>query len=762
MKPRTFICCGYCAIVAFGLFFAPVDALGLQNPFGTDDRSGNARQIVAQGFPAIPETITPAARLVLESLSRSNPSTPQDLATALQSALDVEAFDHAKYFLIRLIDLRLDSASLFQLRQAFGSDLFLRINNLAPLQPEGHQFATAVFQASRTEAVSEERLDGLIRKLSDPNQNVRSQAFRDLRSTGQPAVAAMLSVFAEPEREGEFLAIREALRMMGEPAMWPLLGGVHAPVLQVRYEALTALARIRLPEAHDAAVAAYYAPDTPPRVREGVALGLEETYGKISTEAEALRVVADRAREFAKGKRRSGEEVRLDLASPYVVVWRWNDERRRLEPRNVAPATASRLIAFDRAADLYRWRPEQAEFRQFCLISYLDAEKRLAGPESKLTFPKIADAFPILTADEVDRAIGQALSLDMIPAAAGGCDLLAQIGDAAWIISSSNPQSGLLRAIQSGDRHLQFSAFRTYVELDPRAPYYGNSYVVSLATYFSGYGERPSGLVGHPQIDIAQDLAVAMRPAGVDGRAVNNGRDFLRDATTDANIRYLFISENLARTGFVDLVQQIRADWRTKRMPIGILTAANDLAPLQRIAERDSRTIVLPITLDTRLVSLQIERLRELEPVWLLSNEAAQEHGRYAVAWLKRITADRETYRYYEINTYFDTLLGLIQNPLYIEDGLEILGNIGTPQAQRYLVDYASQPTAPIEYRQKAVAAFERAVATRGLLLTTADIRLQYTRYESSRREPGESQQVLGSLLEFLENRAKTSRMLPQ
>jgi hypothetical protein len=741
---------------------APWSLAAQDNPFGPDDRPASVRQAIAQGFPAIPESATMATRLVLESIRNTNPTTPQDLATALQATMDIEAYDHAKYLLSRLIDQRLDSAALFKLRQNTGSDLFLRINNLDAVQPEGQLFARAVFQASRAEAISSERLDGLIKKLSDPSLQVRSQAFRELSRTGQPAAAAMLNVFADYERQEEFLSVREGLRMVGDAAIGPMLGACKAGPMQVRYEALTALSRIKTPEAYDAAVAAYYSPQTHNLIREGIALGLEETYGQIPGEAEALNLVSERAHAFAKGRRRSGDDIRLDLTNPYVVVWRWNEQTRLLESRNVAPSTASRLIAFDRAGDLYQWKPDRPEYRQFYLLSYLDAEKRLVGPEQSLKLEGISEAFPGIGPDEVDQTIAKAVNLDMIPAAAGGCDLLAHLATPEWLVSSSNAQSGLLRAIQSGDRHLQFAAFRTYVELDPQKAYFGNSYVVSFAVYLSGYGDRPSGLVGHPQIEVAQDLAVSMSPAGIDGRAVTNGRDFLREATSDANVRYLFVSENMTRSGFIEFVQQLRSDWRTKRMPIGILTSANDLAPLQRVADRDPLTIVLPITLDAQLIALQIERLRELEPVWLLSNTTAQFQSAYAVNWLKRITSDRQTYRFFEISGHYEALQGLLQNPMHTADAIEILGNIGTPQAQRQLVDYASQIVAPLEYRQQAVAAFEKAVSARGLLLTTEDIRLQYTRFDASSREPGESQRVLGSLLDFLENRAKTSGMDPQ
>jgi CheY-like chemotaxis protein len=710
-----------------------------------------------QAFPPIPESISRSSRLVLESLRSADPTTPIDIARALGAALDIEQYEHAKYFIGKLAGLNLDESALYQLNDQVGSELFLRMHGQPELQPQGAELARKVFAASKVQASDPTRLNDLIGKLSDPNNQVRSQAFRDLKRTGPVAVAAMLDVFGDYDRKDEFVSIRNALRSMDEVGIGPMLGAVSAGPMQVRYEALTALARIKTPEAQDAAIAAYFAPQTPPVLREAIALGLEKTYGQLPTEDEALQQVATRAKEFLKGQRRPGDDIRLDSVSPYVLVWRWNAESRTLESRQVAPETASRLIAFDRAADLHRWRPENPEFRQFYLMTYLDAEKRMVGPAQVLAAGSLKQAFPDLSATEVDQAIALAISQEMLPAATGGCEALGELATTEWLAGSRQANSGLMRALQSGDRHLQFAAFRTIVELDPQRAYVGNSYVLSLAVYLAGYGSRPSGLVVHPHIEVAQNQAMSMSPAGVDGRAVNNGRDLLREATSDANVRYLFVSEDLPRPGYIELIQQLRSDWRTKRMPIAILTTADNATSAQRIADRDPRTIVIPLTTNIKLIALQVDRLREIEGPWRLSNEQAQYHSEYAIDWLKKVTADRTTYRYYEVSSHFEALQNLILNPARTQAAMEILGNIGTPQAQRRLVDYASQSGAPLELRQLAVASFERAVVTRGLLLTTDEIRLQYERYKASSDQPGESQRIMGSLLDLLERRIKAN-----
>jgi proline dehydrogenase len=80
---------------------------------------------------------------------------------------------------------------------------------------------------------------------------------------------------------------------------------------------------------------------------------------------------------------------------------------------------------------------------------------------------------------------------------------------------------------------------------------------------------------------------------------------------------------------------------------------------------------------------------------------------------------------------------------------------LGTPRAQRALVNRASQNATDLAGRQAAAAAFAAAVALRGTLLTTAEIEQQYDRYNESEHLDTETQAVLGSLLDAIEKRAR-------
>src|SRR5690606_28129101 len=82
------------------------------------------------------------------------------------------------------------------------------------------------------------------------------------------------------------------------------------------------------------------------------------------------------------------------------------------------------------------------------------------------------------------------------------------------------------------------------------------------------------------------------------------------------------------------------------------------------------------------------------------------------------------------------------------------LAEIGTRDAQRLLVDFASQTSQPIELRRAAGAAFTLNVTEHGTQLTSDEILRQYDRYNRSETLDKDTQQLLGSILDAIEARA--------
>ena len=206
------------------------------------------------------------------------------------------------------------------------------------------------------------------------------------------------------------------------------------------------------------------------------------------------------------------------------------------------------------------------------------------------------------------------------------------------------------------------------------------------------------------------------------------------------------------------MIQQLRNDWRTRRLPIALLF--RDVNRSRRLLARlgkDPLFSVVPFSTDPKLVESHVKRLQaKIEP-WALSNFDRRRHGSFAVNWLSKIASDRERYGFYDINNQQQQLTRLLYLPGFAESASQILASLGTPTAQRELVNFASQTGLPVEEREKAVEAFVRSVKTNGTLLTTVEIQQQYDRYNASVNEPEATQVVLGAILDAIEARKRSS-----
>ena len=80
-----------------------------------------------------------------------------------------------------------------------------------------------------------------------------------------------------------------------------------------------------------------------------------------------------------------------------------------------------------------------------------------------------------------------------------------------------------------------------------------------------------------------------------------------------------------------------------------------------------------------------------------------------------------------------------------------MLAEINSAESQETLVDVASRFTSPLPLRQAAAKAFCQNTQQHGILLTTAEIRRQYQRYNESEKLDRPTQHVLGLILDCLE-----------
>ena len=159
--------------------------------------------------------------------------------------MDLEQYGEALHYLGLLDAQQLDTVGLFELNQAMGTDFFVRLSLTAEMAPAGKLFADNVLRTSTEASLSPERISRLIDKLDHENLAVRSDAFRALRRLGEPAVAQMVSLFADESQNEHFRGVRAALQKIGKVGLNPLIAGAVAGNENVRLESVVALAELK-------------------------------------------------------------------------------------------------------------------------------------------------------------------------------------------------------------------------------------------------------------------------------------------------------------------------------------------------------------------------------------------------------------------------------------------------------------------------------------------------------------------------------------
>jgi CheY-like chemotaxis protein len=234
-----------------------------------------------------------------------------------------------------------------------------------------------------------------------------------------------------------------------------------------------------------------------------------------------------------------------------------------------------------------------------------------------------------------------------------------------------------------------------------------------------------------------------------------SGRQILQMATTSPDYELILIDAGINDPVIAPLVQRLRRDYRTAEQRIGVLAREGYAEVAERATRDDPMSLAFPrphLQKDFQLEMNQLAALGSRDFVGF--DERQQQAGRSLVC----LIALAQTKGIYDLRrVQEDVLAGLYargQTPRVIG----VLANLGTPDSQQALVDLCSRFGQPLEVRQLAAKAFRVSVLRFGILLTIEAIDRQYGRYDSSRTQDMQSQQVLASVLDTIEEPTEGKR----
>lgn len=737
------LCCALLILLS-GIFAA-------ETTLGQEESIDGGIELVADDSPPTNFTedtsgLTPEQRMVLRSIRETDPILPIPMVRAAESLFDLQLYRDVRFLLGRIDKVELSDEQWLDVVDKTGSIFFLEVYNHPNTQPEGNRVAKKILSAARRATRKPARINRLITNLSSTDRSAARASLQQLETLGEAAVAQMIDTFVGGKSEAEQSIIRQALTYLGQASPEPLIGAARAKNANIKMEAIRALSQIDAPSSTEVMMWSSLAPNHPAELKQIARNALRQR--GIDPDPKLIeQEFFTRSYRYLRGK--------LEAVTPMggrVNIWSWNPESKKMIRRTVDPQTATQLVAARHAVSLYDINPGSIRNRAMFVLTQLESAQRMAGPGKPIDVNQVVRRLNT-NAQEINTLLGQAVRLHLYPAAVACCQILKEKPSVQLLLGRDGKPSPLVQAITSGDRYLQAAALDTIQTIDPKVGFVGSSFVLELAVNLAVSGSQPVALLAHPDTQVGRTYAARANYERLVGVATNSGPSLFELATRSASVEVILISDEISFPSYRSLIRQLRSDWRTREIPIGLLYSDVDRGQqLVREMEADPLFAAMPFSTSQKMIQTHLARMLTRVQPYRVSTYDRQQHAKLAVDWLAKIANQRKEYRFYNLNRHETALYGLIFKPGFEAKASNILASLGTPSAQRQLVDYASQNAISAESRKQAVDALSASLKSRGNLLSAAEIQRQYDRYNASENQPKETQEILGSILDAFES----------
>ncbi len=684
------------------------------------------------------------ANLIVAAIRDANPQTPTDLARAVRVLVDAREWAEAKHYLQLLLDGRTDAEAAAQIDRVYGPAFLVELSLTESLQPEGGRWAEFVRGAIRQLGENPSWVDQQLESCREPS--TRAAALRALLQVHQYAWPRLLEVLADPDRHELHEVIEQLLADGGEPAKELLLAAVESDKVPLAIAASQLLVKLalRAPEVRLTLWALALRDDSPEALRGPLRQLCETAWGALPHKEALSRWLEE---DFRRLFRQTPGQ--LPPVEQERDTWMWDSSAQRMVIRRVQPSQRQRWLAWQRAKQLLGLRPGESRF-----ALYVEAARREYQQFEHGLGIRIDEANGVadmaLEAAQVEQLLEFALQMGRAGAATWAARRLGQVGSLQHVRSSDGRTPALIKATQFPEQHVQFAAVEAIMRIQPSMPFAGSAQWRDLIGYFLNSRPTRRALVGNPSLEEGQIWAGLLRQMGMEVDLVSDGKSVLEQLARVPDYDFVLVVDRLSRPGVDETVQWAQAAPRGSQMRFAVLVHGTDLERWRLWAEEYPTVLVFPRVFSAEAMRTLIDQLELLPGRRPPPVEERVERTGGLLEWLAFAAADPKR-DFLELMRLEPSILALSESPVHGVQAVAVLGALGTAAAQRQLVDLAGQSGLPEALRRAAAQAFHTAVHQRGLLLNSGEIRLQYDRYNRTAPVDATNQQILGSLLDVIE-----------
>ena len=686
-------------------------------PFGAALLCAGAGEPVAFGQdpPPVAEESNPLA---------AEPTDAAEFVTAAARLRRIGRPNLAKRYLASFLDSNPSDEALLDARDALGPSVFFELATDPALRPEGATLQMRVSEAFARRAADPGRLDRLIDALTGAPRDAAAArvTLRALGAAAAPRLVERLVLSVDPrtgsERERD--AIAESLGEIGAEAVPPLRAVLRSPEASpdVRSVAALALGGTRTDAAVNALLGAAFAADELPGVRLAASSALGRLGGKpVSAglaDSAADRLDARAAQLLADPPVPSAAPDE-DPSTVVPSLFRYDAAENRVVPVNLSAGAASRYEAAALATAASSIAPDRDALKSRALAAALAYEAALAGrgaflPRGEGTVHRAALA---AGPARVLAALHYALDARADDAAAAALQVLLDAPARDLLEPGPTGESAVIRALRSPAPEVRFLAALVAARSNPGPAFTAGPETVQVLA--GALVDAPGGraIVIDPVLERATRMGGLLQGLGYRVELTDSAREGFARATSGAGADLIAVQANVGDLPVSQFAANLRADARTRPVPLALYGSERLERPLERIAERAGKATFVPFPVAPESLQRRLAPIAASAPP--LPDDLKADQKRAAAYELSKLAAAGGDV--FPLRPALPALSAAVADASIAADVARTLAAIPDPVAQDALASVLLVLRPGMEAELEAAAGLTRSVRRYGFLL---------------------------------------------
>ena len=652
----------------------------------------------------------------------SQPETAEEYFEAAMKTVQLARPDIAAGYIQKLLDLNPTDEELIGLRTEYGSGTLLELARLTELEPVVLQLIDRMNAAVAKTTGGAGYVDGLLPQLMGTARE-RDSALNELRHLGAQAVPAILKRISNPG-DVDVHVLNDALPRLGSDAAPALIGGLTSPDVNVRMACASALGLTGSKESIVWLYSSAFGEQQPQGLKDAARIAIAEMlYGN--------RRYAPRVTSYGATRRMNQDAIAF-LTETYpwplefgdaaeVSVWTWDGGQGTIVENRVSRLYASIYFAERLAREAAQLASNADDSAVIALAAMLMRDVEAAGWDQPLpTGPGTAHDLAVESGAYTCEQLLQLGLQNELPAVSLGAVQTLSLNGSTHLLH--HPNSAIVAALDSSNTRIQFAAALTILQWEPTKNFPHSKRIVEILGRAINSDSGPASVVVDPNRTRGSETVGMFGELGFQASLKSTGMEGFQAAADRGNIELAVLHPNTIRWELSQTIANLRADSRTKDVPVVIYGPATVRKNMDELVSNYEKVFYVNEAVTAIDVNLSLRPvLAQISPPPITQQQRAERMAE-AAFWLRRIATYSNSI--FELSSIEDALLAGLNNPEIATDCTIAIGSIGRPTVQKQLLAIATGPSIDPQQRELTGLQLGAHIRRFGNLLSNEEVQM--------------------------------------